>query len=511
MMRVVRMLTRLRSEYGLALPLALAIMLVLSIAVFAMIEFSSANTRNSSVNERRQSAKALAEAGVAHGASFLAQQGQSYTAATGVRTVAIQGVTVEWSATYAAPHWTVSATAAPRNPTGPGTSGVSRTVQAKFFWRPITSPPLWHGLYVGNPGSRLFMSNSTSSIATDVYARGNVTMTQGKFLGSSFQVRGTLTLDSSAMYDTSIGASERVNCSSDYKSFKSDFPAPCSRPTPHRVTDFRVRDGCRFNTGDTPTASNCALTSVNGGTSGKIWLTCPNPSACPPASTPAASPAFSATPDDIVLAAPDVPPTTWDLGPGKPCVNATNAPSFTTGGVDIMRSSSYSCVSPDGQGELSWNHSTNTLTARGVIYFEGHVTLESGRWGLVAPGEGRIYVRDKLLLKNNTGLCGLRGATAPNCDASWDPLNGGNLVEFIVGSDDPDAILQDNFHLQGGLYTDNGSYLVQGNSTFKGPTTFEGGVEIKNFGAIDAWSPSTSSPPSGGPVELVLVRGSWRG
>src|SRR5688500_16913815 len=136
------------------------------------------------------------------------------------------------------------------------------------------------------------MTNSTSSIATDVYARGNVTMTQGKFLGSSFQVWGSLTLDSSVMYDTSIGASERTVsdsgsvCSADYKSFKSDFPKPCSR-TVHRVTDFRVKDGCRFNTSASLTPANCAQTSTNGGSSGKIWLTCPNPgNLVPPPSCP---------------------------------------------------------------------------------------------------------------------------------------------------------------------------------------------------------------------------------
>jgi hypothetical protein len=171
---------------------------------------------------------------------------------------------------------------------------------------------------------------------------------------------------------------------------------------------------------------------------------------------------------------------------------------------------SYTCKSADGAGELSWNDSSKTLTVKGVIYFNTKVTLQSGRHGLVA-GTGSIYVQDKLTLKNTTGLCGLKAATFPRCDPSWDPLTAGNVVKFIVGSDADEAILQDTFHFQGGLYTDHGGYFVQNDSTFKGPTTFEGPVRIQNAGTIDAWSPSNSLGPPTGSEELRLVRGSWRG
>jgi hypothetical protein len=504
----------------MALPLALGIMLVLSIAVFAIIEFSSANTRNSSLNERRQTAKALAEAGVAHGASFLAQQTSTYTTNVPTQTVVIDGVNVTWSATYATSTstWTVTARANEPNPTGARASPVSRTVEAQFKWTPGPAGP-WHGLYVGNPGTYPLMSNAEASIATDVYVRGNVYLTQGKFLGSSFQVWGSLTLDTSAMDQTSIGASDRVSCSADYRSFKSNFPIPCSRPSAHRVSTFKVKDGCRFNTSDTPTALRCSQTSQMGGPSGKIWLTCP---ACPPAAPGGADPAtstnytstaFSSIPDNFVLVAPNVPPATWDLGPGKPCVTSAGAPSFTASSTDIMGSTSYSCVSPDGAGELSWDAGSNTLTARGTIYFQGQLELQSGRRGLVAAGsDGDIYVRDKLLLKPGTGLCGIRGTTFPLCNPSWDPqATGTNLVSFMVGSDLPEAIEQDSFHFQGGLYTDSGGYLNKNNSTFKGPTTFEGPVQLQNTGTIDAWAPSSPPSSSGGPLQLTLVRGSWKG
>jgi hypothetical protein len=536
----------------MALPMALGVMLVLSISIFATLQFTGASSRESSLNETRQRAKGFAEAGVNYGASVLAQQladtSGSFASDLPETNTTIQGAPVRWRATYQAGSpktWLVRATATLPNPTGPTAAPIPRTVEAQFQWAATGPPSQWHGLYVGNPGTRLFMSNAEASIATDVYARGDLTITQGKFLGQSLQVWGSLTLTpgcstgSEVCYDASIGASDRVNCGgSDYRSFKSNFPAPCPRST-HRVTTFKVKDGCRFSGDSSPLNSfspaNCRQTSRMGGPSGKIWLTCPTCTDPAPAgskiglpSSPSVdSTAFSVMgpADYFELFAPDLP-ATWNLGPGEPC-QPTSPPdfgppsfglgvdAFNQGEPDIM-GSSYTCKSADGLGELSWNDSTKKLTAKGIIYFNSKLKLQSGRWGEVAPlSDGKIHMADKLTLTNNTGLCGKKHATtSPTCDATWDPLAAGNLVSFIVHSPEPEAILQDNFHFQGGLYTShsNGGYLVQNNSSFKGPTTFEGGVEIKNNGTIDAWAPS--SPPSsssGGSMELTLIRGSWRG
>jgi hypothetical protein len=517
----------------MALPMALGVMLVLSISIFATLQFTGASSRESSLNETRQRAKGFAEAGVNYGASRLAQEladDANFASDLPQTNTTIQGAPVTWRATYqiaSSPKtWLVRATATLPNPTGPTAAPIPRTVEAQFQWAPTGPGSPWHGLYVGNPGTFPLMSNAEASIATDVYVNGDVTMQQGKILGSSFQVWGSLTLDTSAWDETSIGASDRASCS-DYRSFKSNFPLPCSRTT-HRVATFKTRDGCRFNTSAAPAHTSCSTTSRMGGPSGKIWLTCPScadpapyPSSTPGNSTNYVSTAYSTmtAADTFVLTAPNVPPALadYDLGPGKPCVTPAGAPSFTASSTDIMGSTSYSCVSPDGAGELSWiAGSTNTLTARGTIYFQGQLELQSGRWGLVAAGsDGEIFVRDKLILKPGTGLCGIRGTTAPLCNPSWDPqAAGANLVSFMVGSNQPDAILQDSFHFQGGLYTDEptGGYLNKNNSTFKGPTTFEGPVQLQNHGTIDAWAPaSPPSAPSGGSMELTLIRGSWRG
>ena len=293
-------------ESGVVLVMALLVLMVLSLSLVTVIQFTSAGSRHADLSVASTRALALAEGGVNHGASALAANLQTNGAfvANLTGTSPIQGVNVPWTAMYDAGSspktWLVSATAALPNPTGPA-SDVPRTVQARFAWNPLPDPPLWRGLYVGNPSVRPLMSNSTASIKTNVYARGDLTLTQGKYLGESFQVWGKLTLDSSVMYDTSIGASDRINCSSDYKSFKADFPAPCTRPT-HQVSDFRVKDGCNFRRAG-PDCRKVQFDVVERGPNGKIWLDCttpPSPSDATPCSAAnVTSPAFSAFPDDI--------------------------------------------------------------------------------------------------------------------------------------------------------------------------------------------------------------------
>jgi hypothetical protein len=519
-----QMVRRLRAEHGMALPLALGIMLVLSIAVFAVIEFSSANTRNSSLNERRQSAKALAEAGVSHGASVLAKQlsldGGYTSSPTGTAT--LQGTSVPWTATYqtgSSPRtWIVSSTASLANPTGPGASTVPRTVSARFSWTSSPDPSVWRGLTLFNQGDVPLMSDDGAAIKTPVYIKGNVKITAGKYLGNSFQVdQGNLTLEGDEDV-TSIGASARPSphCGPSFPppggcanvNWKIDFP-PYSQPAPHLVSDFRVEGTCTVVGGGT-----CSQTSSIGGPAGKIWLT--------------SSAAFSTTVDPVIK--PTVDFTTakatahlrWNQG----CQTQTGSPpSFSsTGDIQLMTGSSYTCrrdTNGDGtvDGELSWTTGNpGTLTVKGNIYFNGNIKQDSdNRWGKVS-GKAIIYTDGFVLLKGvNSGLCGVTGGTVPACNNAtgvWEPATTPDFLTIITKSTSNTAIDQTDFRYQGGFMAPNGGYLSQGSATFKGAITVDK-AEIKNEGIIDAWSPFTAGteiPGLPGSIsKLSLVQGSWDG
>jgi hypothetical protein len=519
------MVRRLRAEHGMALPLALGVVLVLSVAIFAVIDYSSANTRNSSLNERRQSAKALAEAGVNHGASVLAKQlslDAGYTASpTGTATV--QGTSVPWTATHqsgSSPRvWIVSATASLPNPTGPGASSVPRTVSARFSWTSSPDPSVWRGLTLFNQGNVPLMSDDDAAIKTPVYVKGDVKITQGKYLGNSFQVdQGSLTLEGDEDV-TSIGASARPtpHCGPNFPppggcanvNWKSTFPA-YSQPAPHLVADFRVEGSCTVVGGGT-----CSQTSSTGGPSGKIWLT--------------SSAAFSTTVDPVAEPVVDftTAKATAHLRPTQGCQSPTGSPpSFsTTSDVEIMKSSSYTCrrdTNGDGvtDGELSWTAGTTgvpgTLTVKGNIYFNGTIKQESdNRWGKVS-GKGIIYTDKEVLLKGtNSGLCGVTAATSPACNNAsgvWEPATTPDFLTIITKSSDQKAINQVNFRFQGGFMAPNGGYLSEGDATFKGAITVDQ-AELKNAGIIDAWSPFTAGteiPGLPGSInKLSLVQGSW--
>ena len=511
---------RLRSEAGIALPMALGIMLVLTISVFAVIGFSSAGSRNASLNMTRQSAKALAEGGVNHGASVLAKtlQTNGAFAANLGGTAAIQGVNVPWTATYetgSSPRsWLVSATTALPNPTGPGASDVPRTVQARFAWTIVPDYEAWKGLYLANQGDVPLMSDDDASIAIPVYVRGGIKITQGKYLGSSFVVYGKLTLEGSPDV-TSIGASARPGMS-----WKSTFPAPLVR-TEHRVPDFLVKDGCATSTSGPWTAATCNSTSLTGGATGKIWLPCPT---SPCSASNITSTAFSATVPDIPKPPVDFPARRLDadLGPNAPCQVATGSPpSFTGSDIELMPGSAYTCRrdgNGDGtiDGELNWvpgvGSAPGALTVKGVIYFDRNLKFEGNRWGKV-NGKAVVYVNETVLMKGtDAGLCGVPSGTRPKCDNTdgvWDPGTTNDLVTFVAGSSANTAIDQTDFQFQGGFYA-VGGYLLQGDAAFKGPIVADK-AELKNSGLLDAWAP-INTPIGGLPgnkLSLAFVPGSW--
>lgn len=514
---------RLRSGRGMALPIALGVMLVLTISIFAVIEFSSSSSRGASLNERRQSAKALAEAGLGHGASVLAKQlslDGGYVGSTN-GTANVQGATVPWTATFqtgSSPRtWLVRATATLQNPTGPGASSVPRTVSAKFTWTSSPDPSVWRGLTLFSQGNTPLMSDDGAAIVTPVYVKGDVKITAGKYLGNSFQVdEGHLTLEGDEDV-TSIGASARpsphcgpffpANPACENINWKIDFP-PWSQPAPHRVSDFRVENGCTIAGG-----GGCGVTSATGGPSGKIWLT---------------AGAFSTTVDPVIEPTVDFTTkrNTAPLRPTQGCQTSTGTPpSFSsTGDIQLMTPSSYTCrrdTNADGtpDAELSWTTGTpGTLTVKGDIFFAGNIKQDTdNRWGRVV-GKAILYTDGFVLLKGvGSGLCSVVGAAQPQCDNSpgvWEPATTDNFLTIISKSSAHPAIDQTDFRFQGGLMAPNGGYLSQGSATFKGAITVDK-AELKNEGVIDAWSPFTAGTEIPGlPAsinKLSLVRGSWAG
>src|SRR3954454_5821955 len=141
-----RLLVRLSDERGIALVMALGIMLVLTIALTTTIFLTGSSAQHASSSNAGQKAFGLAEAGVDNAISVLHTAyavpspptfpGDSTLLPT--RTTSYDTGSVTWSGSLVATasgaqwpyEWQITSTGTVANPTGPGASPVARTQKA---------------------------------------------------------------------------------------------------------------------------------------------------------------------------------------------------------------------------------------------------------------------------------------------------------------------------------------------------------------------------------------------
>ena len=166
-----------------------------------------------------------------------------------------------------------------------------------------------------------------------------------------------------------------------------------------------------------------------------------------------------------------------DLGPNVACDAATKTgtpPTFDTGDNVINNSAtpvapfnltpsaaSYTCKSFSDQahtairGELSWNHTTKVLTAKGTIFIDGSATIDAvgytGNPVFRYTGESTIVLSGTLAVKSAKMCAVILGSDCNRTAGAWDPnqnalviaadgdgVNGGaqsqsNIVESGIG------------------------------------------------------------------------------
>jgi len=133
---------RLADESGLALIMAIGILMVLTVSATSVITYTASGARGAKLDESGQRAYALAEAGINNALSILAKQG-SDGAGVGAQpgsandpastvTTYANGGTATWGASWnATDHtWTIKSIGASPNPTGPAASQITRTLYA---------------------------------------------------------------------------------------------------------------------------------------------------------------------------------------------------------------------------------------------------------------------------------------------------------------------------------------------------------------------------------------------
>jgi hypothetical protein len=501
----------IRCERGMSLPVALGVMMVLTIAVLGILQYTGANSRNASLSFARQDSRGVAEAGLNRAAAILAgnptaAQGAVLPACSGAGLPAPPTVgNASWCGIKGAPDgdgvvtWTVKSTGSARNPTGPASPQL-HTVSARF--RVTQDAGAWEFVYIEPTGGNCMWLQNLTAINSPLYVKGNLCIKdRAKYLGPRLWVTGTINIEGSS------GAS--VGTSAD--------PVPTVSVRDNAPT----ASGCRWkDLTDTFRLSQCDFTH-------RVWRETFN-TEVPPVQRP---------PVDFPY---------WRLnakpGPSHFCTfySGISTNFFTASDRDLFPSgSSYNCeVRESGvlKGRINWNHSTRVFTMDAdpgeddpTIYFDGKLLLNnragvdsSNRVGGIRyVGRGTVYVRDIIKISSDVRVC----AVAVSCHEAiwnadtdtWNPSAPGSSVLFLISgyTDTPSIEIENGARFQGGLYSSGGLLVKSGDpgGQVQGPIVALG-ASIDNGADLRPWPWFSDLPdgvPSYGTPHLAFVPGSWRG
>lgn len=444
-----RSLRLLRREDGISLIMAVGILAVLSLSGTSLVYYGGGNERSAEFSKDNGAAYDVAEAGVNEMMAILANSGNDPTDPSMLpeTTHAYDGGTVTWKGTFDSStwKWSVASTGKLANPTGPGTSDVTRTLTAKIPVYPVNTQPLqsnaWNYVYswgTGDPSGCDMTINANVNVRTRLMVAGNLCwsndsrMTAGQLL-----VGGTNTLNGNSFIGTSSAPVERVD----------------------------VRNGCRVSTG--PFHNPCQGPPAN---ADRVWAT-------------------TITSNPEILSPPALDLDGWyakaSPGPHHPCETTSGVPPVfeneinpkvrnrsVPGTFNLTPTTSYTCKTWAGTepfGELSWDNSTKVLTVRGTIFIDGNAYVsQSGTY----TGQSTIYLSGSFLI-NQAKLCAVM--TGGNCDFStgaWNPntrlltvVANADAGQSGVGGGESVVLAGQNGMWQGALY--GGPYKVRLASGFR--------------------------------------------
>lgn len=407
---------RASDESGIALVMALGIVLVLTVVLGTVLAFTAAGSRDSSRNEASQQAKALAEAGLNTGLAHLAAQypsakkaGNSNGSIAG-GPVAYDRGTFSWTGTFdaATEVWDVAATATVQNPTGPGAADIVRTASAKIGIQ-LAAPWSLFGLYAASPAPNGY---ECTRIA------GSTSINVPIYVASCLELAGNLG--------------------------SPPAPAKVYEPNDPPTVSVHVGGADADNDGDIDGIIRQGVTPAVGTAADPVKvISAPSCGAAP-------SPCSNAAPHFYATSYPALQPLLqpkvdaqleYDKALWSAATCSSGSQPFdndavrnnSKGTFDLLALGSFSncrALSPAGAqvGRLSWDATNKVLDIAGTIYLDGNLfigTSSAARY----TGDGTIYVNGTVDVKGI--ICG-PGSTfvisPPSCDMQWDPALGSMLI-----------------------------------------------------------------------------------
>jgi hypothetical protein len=531
---------RLEQENGIALVMALGMMLVLSIMVFAMISYTTSGQRSAKLSSSNVMSTHYAEAGTNAAYSLISTEANIVGGnPTGANAMGCSGTTgpsdcsnptpkvyclasttcaagsagsVSVYGFFSGPNpayltgtsilvpastWLFVSTGYSRNPAG--------TIDAKTTMATAHIKPFDSG-DVASVWNHIFMTAPYVANVCQADFGGN-----GMTITSPLYVVGNLCLSGQNVAIYEAATSQPIDLQVGGKLVLSGSGAKVGTDATHKIYSGVVVGGCT-TVSVASTTSPCAPSPAS--PSFNYWVTTPDTFVA------TAAPEVSATDQATDYAAFDPGPKhfckTGVTTPGPPLANnvfdfapATNAVgepnlsgSGSSGGTfELFPNSSYSCLSntPGSTSELTWNNTTKTLTANGSIFIDGNLSLSQSA---TYTGTGVIEVSGTINFNgNNTAIC----ATSPCSFTDWQgSSNNKSMLTLVSLKAGPAAsvIFNDNaMTWQGSLWTQPSSKMtfVKNGVSVEGPISI-GGFDATFNNASFQPLPVIKNMPTGAPL-----------
>jgi hypothetical protein len=424
-----------RDEEGIALVLALSVMVVLGIVGTTIAAYAGAGEHSTRRSNADQVAFNLAEAGLNNAIATLALPSNNALNPNLLpqRSEAYETGTAMWWGTLdqATGSWSLHARGLVPSPVDAAT--VTRNLTESVDVTPSLTQPAnnlsWNYIWATRNGYGCDMTIQQSvNVGSPLYVEGNLCLENTATIGNGpLVVKGRLIMQQK---QNGVGTASK------------------------KVNEVHLGDGCQYwnKHADVP----CA------GPSDNVYATILD--GAPPAITP--------------------PLPNWDAwylnanpGPFFPCFTSTGAvpifdadqnvasPSVATrnGSVSVPFNltppTSYTCKTD--AGELSWSASTRTLTIKGTVFLDGSAYVQNGSINQY-DGQGSLYLWGTFLIKNSS-LCAVVDPSGNACapTSSWNPnselmmiaANGDGAITGQVPTGDSIQLVSSTY--QGALYATN--------------------------------------------------------
>ena len=506
----------LRSQDGLALPLVLGVIVVLTISVSTLAYYSATNSRSVSQSMDDTRSFSLSESGLANAMAVLANPTNNAldpdtlpSSEATASSATYENGTAKWWGVLdrSAAVWTVTALGLTNNPTGSGVAQVRRRLSAKVSIQPTYTQPLnnpvWNYLYSGHTGSTCDQSlNNNITGSSRMYVAGNLCLSPNVILTQSVViVGGNADLENNSAFGANTSMSTRIEtyvggscryaggswaaCSGNQDSRHiysklvdgstigvSHNPPVVPPPTADFATWYEnaipgPSQSCTTSSGTPPTFDNNYPARDNS-ISTVFDLTPSSSYICrvgPGASTALTSAINSSQTTVNVSSAAGFPTSQYKIRVDDEVMTVTGGYGTTAWTVSRGASGTAAASHASAQtvlwddatpsGELSWNATTKTLTVKGTILIDGSAKISNGALNTY-NGQATLYLSGTFYA--NGSLCARFSGSA--CDfVNWNPNS--ELLTIVAngsgGQVNPgDSILfANNFSYEGALFGTN--------------------------------------------------------